>query len=122
MRLIFRVECPACGAGNHRERVLQILRAAPHIHTGAVDALRSALVPERRLLWPLVYGRDESPLPEDPDGLKKLFADADAKKKRRIRFLFARRLNLPVFPDDAARTRLAQIAWAEQYALRAGVE
>jgi hypothetical protein len=122
MRLIFRFRCAACSEGNHRERVRQILLAAPLIHEGAIEALRAALVPERRLRNPLLYRRGESPLPEDPEGLRKLFEDADAKKKRRVRFLFARRLNLPVFPDDSARTRLAQIAWAEQYALKAGLE
>lgn len=114
IRKLFRLPCPACSA-NHRERVLQIIRAMEHIHPDAFPALRAAEVPEGRMRSPFFRDRNVR-VPEDPSEIKRLLADPE-KRKVTERLLAASR-NLPVWPEDRAKTRLAQMAYAKQYAMR----
>lgn len=110
---IFRDRCGTCGS-NHRELALQTLRILRHIHPGAVPALRKAMVPERRILHPHVHDREIQTT--DPAELEKLLADARVGK--RVKRLLRTADNLPVWPGEPERTRVAQIAFARQYALK----
>lgn len=98
-RHLFRSECPACDA-DHKTRALAAIRLTKkYIHEGAIAALRKAKVPEFRLVHPWFVDR---PAPEDPE--------------RAARYV-ERMLNLPVCASRE-RTLQAQLAYANQYALR----
>lgn len=94
---IFRHECSVCGA-DHKRRVDRLLVAASLIHEGAYAALRDARVSERRLREPEIR-----PVPHG------------SPQKSRVRLG-----NIPAWPHDPARNRLAQIAYAQQYRLISG--
>jgi hypothetical protein len=118
IRRVFGFPCAACD-GNHRERVQQILRSAPYIHPDAIPVLRAAMVPERFLRVVLIHKHNEEPLPRDAKELEK--ALADPRKQKDVKRRLALSKNLPVWPDDLALTRLAQIRFAQAYASRHGI-
>lgn len=92
---VFRVACSVCGA-NHLERAERAVRAMRcYVHADAVEALREACVPESLLVQPSLLGVSRS------------------RPSRARRKLPA---SLPVWPGDPQRTRLAQVAFAVQYA------
>lgn len=101
LRRVFRPSCPHCG-GNHAERATAALRAIrgtrqvhAYVHKGAIDALRSAHVPERYLYQPRIIRPKAEEKPSDRYSA-----------------------HLPLILGDAERTRLAQIAFAQRYEAR----
>lgn len=102
LQRVFCKECPACG-GNHLERAARAIRAVKLIHPDAIEALRQAKVPESLLCEP--YRRKK--------GAQGAVDPAKGERQSRAK-------GLTVWLGDFERTRLAQIAFASQYALRAG--
>lgn len=94
----FRVSCPVKGCGgNHLERAERAMRALKrYVHPEAIDALRIARVSERILCEPRIR--------------RKGTEERDRKGAKRDR--------LPVWVGDPERTRIAQIAFASQYAAK----
>lgn len=113
---IFRKECPACG-GNHYERASQILRVVKYIHPDAISAIREARVPERYLTAPF-FADAAVEIPSDPAELDR--ALKDPKFGRALRRTMRLRYHLPVWRNDAAKTRLVQIGYAHKYRLKKG--
>lgn len=113
---LFRSPCPVCDA-NHFKSARYMLQAADAVHPGAVSALRAALVPEKLMREPHVCGTG---IPSDDNARAELLKKRPELVRKVNRFLRTRN-NLPVWPDDPARTRMAQVAFAAQYALRAGL-
>ena len=102
LRRLFPIECPVC-KGNHWERAKSARRAVRVVHPDAIAILRAARVPESLLREP----RKRRPgQPEKPPSVK--------RKRAPLK-------SLPVWLGDPVRTRVAQIAFARQYALEKGV-
>lgn len=117
MKRVFRRECAACKR-DHYQRAQWALMAVKYIHPDAVSALRRANVPERLMREPLIR-EVGARLPEDPEEIKRLLAneDTDHELAKKVKRAIRRAHNLPVWLNDPERTRLAQIAYARQYAL-----
>lgn len=112
LRRIFPDPCPRCGA-DHWKRAERALLAVRHVASAAIPAIRAAHVPEGLIRVPLLR-EPGFQVPSDERKLKEMLANPNLarKVKRHIRL----RNNLPVWVGDPARTKLAQIAWATQYA------
>lgn len=122
VRRIFPTRCAACDR-NHYERAAQIVRAVKVIHAGAIPSIRDACVPEYMLRVPYVCSAESiiiDRLLSAPGGKKNI--PANAHNQKTVNRVARTRKNIPVWPNDPERTRLAQLAFARRYRLGKGAQ